>query len=92
MITSYFIPVNWTSLGLGRGIGNVTLRSGNVGNAPKKALVALAYFLVHIDPSNLRDLDYDDWDEANRTSTARGLFLCRIFTLSNTLKILPSRL
>jgi hypothetical protein len=32
-----------------------------------------------LDPSNLRDPDYDDRNEANRTSVARDLFLCRIF-------------
>ena len=31
-----------------------------------------------LDPSNLRDPKYDDWDEAERTCAARGLFLCRI--------------
>lgn len=31
-----------------------------------------------LDPSNLRDPKYDDWDEADRTCAARGLFLCRI--------------
>ncbi|ORE01901.1 hypothetical protein BCV72DRAFT_319794, partial [Rhizopus microsporus var. microsporus] len=28
-----------------------------------------------LDPSSLRDPDYDDWDEANRTAAARSLFL-----------------
>lgn len=39
-----------------------------------------------LDPSNLRDPEYDDWDEANRTTAARGLFLCRILHALDYLK------
>ncbi|CEI91937.1 hypothetical protein RMCBS344292_06213 [Rhizopus microsporus] len=31
-----------------------------------------------LDSSNLRNPDYDDWDEASRTTAAGGLFLRRI--------------
>ncbi|ORE16170.1 hypothetical protein BCV71DRAFT_272308 [Rhizopus microsporus] len=39
-----------------------------------------------LDPLNLRNPDYDDWNEASRTITARGLFLCRILHALDYLK------
>ncbi|CEG81832.1 hypothetical protein RMATCC62417_15983 [Rhizopus microsporus] len=39
-----------------------------------------------LDPSELRDPDYKDWDEANRTGVARGLFLCCILHALDYLK------
>ena len=38
MINSYFMPerLNWTSLRLGVGFGNLTLYSDNIGSAPRK--------------------------------------------------------
>ncbi|ORE08416.1 hypothetical protein BCV72DRAFT_334511 [Rhizopus microsporus var. microsporus] len=39
-----------------------------------------------LDPLNLRNPDYDDWDEANRTRAARDLFICRILYALDYLK------
>ncbi|ORE02295.1 hypothetical protein BCV72DRAFT_318708 [Rhizopus microsporus var. microsporus] len=39
-----------------------------------------------LDPSNLRDPDYNGWNEANRTRAACGLFLCRILHALDYLK------
>ncbi|CAO3660637.1 hypothetical protein G6F70_003681 [Rhizopus microsporus] len=53
---------------------------------PKKFKIPIQDDYDPLDPSNLRNPDYDDWDEASRTIAARGLFLYHILHALDYLK------